>query len=169
MEVEPETALMCLGDLNGRLSKIETNIKTDANGRMVEDWITKKDLHHLNQTDQCTGKYTFISKNGKSSIDHILVNEWLMDRYIAIHIDEDRVQLDISDHCAVRAWFRMGARGECKKNTWRKPKYKDIQWIKKDETSLENFEKTFAAKIGKCTKFRSCMNKIKDSTGKKGY
>ena len=111
MEVEPETALMCLGDLNGRLSKIEPNIKTDANGRMVEEWITKQDLHHLNQTDQCTGRYTFISKNGKSSIDHILVNDWLLDKYIAMYIDEDRVQLDISDHCAVRAWFRMGTRG----------------------------------------------------------
>merc|ERR1712179_529884 len=27
----------------------------------------------------------------------------------------------------------------------------------------ENFEKTFATKIGKCTKFSSCMNKIKDT------
>ena len=28
---------------------------------------------------------------------------------------------------------------------------------------MENFEKTFATKIGKCTKFSSCMNKIKDT------
>merc|ERR1712055_477063 len=87
---------------------------------------TKKDLFHLNQTEQCTGRYTFISKNGKSSIDHILVNEVMMDKYIAMHIDEDRVQLDISDHCTVRAWFKMGNRGESKKESWKKTKYKDI-------------------------------------------
>ena len=36
MEVDPDTALVVLGDFNGRLSKLEPTIKTDANGRMIE-------------------------------------------------------------------------------------------------------------------------------------
>ena len=50
MEVEPEVALINLGDMNGRLSKLEPNIVTDANGKMIEEWTTKLDLYHLNMT-----------------------------------------------------------------------------------------------------------------------
>ena len=89
MEVEPEVALVCLGDMNGRLTRLEPNIVTDVNGRMLEDWVTRLDMHHLNLTDQCTGTYTFRSKNGRSAIDHILVNDWLFGKYIGMHIDED--------------------------------------------------------------------------------
>ena len=52
MEVEPEVALVCLGDMNGRLTRLEPNIVTDVNGRMLEDWVTRLDMHHLNLTDQ---------------------------------------------------------------------------------------------------------------------
>ena len=36
MEVEQDTELICLGDMNGRLTKLEPNIKTDENGKMIE-------------------------------------------------------------------------------------------------------------------------------------
>ena len=75
MEVEPGTALVSLGDMNGRLTRLEPTIKTDVNGKMVEEWTTRLDMHHLNLTEQCTGTYTFISMNGRSAIDHILVND----------------------------------------------------------------------------------------------
>merc|ERR1711874_790547 len=99
MVVDPDITLICLGDFNGRLTKIEPNIVTDVNGKIVEDWTTFFDLHHLNITDQCTGKYTFHSKNGRSTIDHVLVNSTVLDKYIGMHIDEDRIMLSISDHC----------------------------------------------------------------------
>ena len=160
MEVEPEVALISLGDMNGRLTRLEPNISTDANGKMLEDWTTKLDMHHLNLTDQCTGKYTFKSKNGRSAIDHILVNDWLFEKYIGMHIDEDRMQLDISDHCVVRAWFKLKSRGD--RTSWKKNNTKEIQWIKKDEETLDKFEEAFLPKVGKCTTFKNCMKKIKD-------
>ena len=152
-------ALVCLGDMNGRLTSLEPNIVTDVNGRMLEDWVNKLDMHHLNLTEQCTGTYTFRSKNGKSAIDHILVNEQLFEKYLGMHIDEDKTQLDISDHSVVRAWFRLRSRGD--RTIWKKAKTKEIQWIKKDDETLNNFEKAFLPKIGKCTTFKKCMNKIK--------
>ena len=48
MEVEQDTELICLGDMNGRLTKLEPDIKTDANGKMVESWMVQKDMHLLN-------------------------------------------------------------------------------------------------------------------------
>ena len=56
IEVEPEVDLVCLGDFNGRLSRLEPNISTDINGKMIEEWTTKFDLYHLNVTDQCNVK-----------------------------------------------------------------------------------------------------------------
>ena len=53
IEVEPGTKVICLGDINGRLTKIEPNIKTDINGKMLEDWSHNFDLHHLNINDKC--------------------------------------------------------------------------------------------------------------------
>ena len=48
MEVEPDVALVCLGDINGRLTRLEPSIATDTNGKMLEEWTLKFNLHHLN-------------------------------------------------------------------------------------------------------------------------
>ena len=112
MEVEPDVALICLGDINGRLTRLEPNIATDTNGKMLEEWTLKYDLHHLNLTDNCEGTYTFNNKKGKSAIDHILVNSLLFGNYKGIHIDEEKLLLNISDDCLVRACFTLGTNEE---------------------------------------------------------
>ena len=66
LEVEPDTSMICLGDFNGRIKTLEPNIETDENGSMLEQWVPKFDLNHLNLTEDCKGTYTFESKNGKS-------------------------------------------------------------------------------------------------------
>ena len=108
MYVEPGKAMICLGDMNGRLTKLEPHIITDHNGDMIEKWTTNMNLHHLNQTEECIGTYTFNSSIGKSAIDHLIVNDELMSNYKGMHIDERKELLDISDHCLVRAWFKLG-------------------------------------------------------------
>ena len=55
-EVEPDVALVCLGDMNGRLNSIEPQIDTDNNVKMVEEWTEKFNLHHLNLSENCIGK-----------------------------------------------------------------------------------------------------------------
>ena len=105
---------------------------------MIEDWTTNFDLHHLNITDQCTGTYTFHSKNGRSAIDHVLVNGTLLDKYVGMHIDKDRIMLSVSDHSLLRVWFRLGTNDN--RTNWKGNKSKIIQWTSKDENSLINFE-----------------------------
>ena len=116
IEVEPDVKLICLGDFNGRLKKLEPNIVTDANGHMIENWSIDKDLQHLNTHEKCEGKYTFTSPNGKSAIDHVLVNNNLMNDFIGMFIDEGRIQLSISDHNLIRVWFTM----KHKNTVWKK-------------------------------------------------
>merc|ERR1712121_377638 len=57
--VDPDVSLICLGDLNGRLTKLKPNIETDANGEMIGKWSITYNLNHLNQSEDCEGIYTF--------------------------------------------------------------------------------------------------------------
>merc|ERR1711913_74938 len=107
MEVDADTELVCLGDMNGRLSRLEPDIKSDENGKMVENWVRNKDMNLLNETEECEGVYTFTSPNGHSAIDHILTNDTMTRKYQGNFIDEQRSLLNISDHNLVRAWFKL--------------------------------------------------------------
>ena len=134
MNVEPEMAMLCLGDINGRLTKLEPHINTDYNGDMIEKWTTNMNLHHLNQTEECIGTYTFNSNNGKSAIGHILINDELLGSYKGMHIDEEKELLNISDHCLVRAWFKLGNEEQTR---WNRQKIKNVICVKKDEESIK--------------------------------
>jgi len=90
------------------LTKLEPHTDIDFNGKMIEDWTINFNLHHLNQTEDCIGTYTFSSNKGKSAIDHILANDKMYAEFKGMHIDEEKLILNISDHCLVRAWFKLG-------------------------------------------------------------
>ena len=160
LEVEPDTSMICLGDFNGRIKTLEPNIETDENGSMLEQWVPKFYLNHLNLTEDCKGTYTFESKNGKSAIDHILTNDKLYESYRGMHIDEERAILNISDHNLVRAWFKIGPSS---KPRWRKSKSKMITVMKKDEESLNQCKEALKKHIGKSTNFNLFLRKLKTS------
>merc|ERR1712179_586517 len=158
MEVDPDTSLLVLGDFNGRLTKLEKGKKTDANGRMLESWVEKYNMHHLNTLDTCDGIYTFNSPNGKSAIDHMLTNGTLFEKHIGMVIDEDRTMLNISDHNLVRAWFQIG------NNNYNIPKKKPIKtttWISREQDRIDLCVREFKNKVGKKISFKGCMSKIK--------
>ena len=135
MEVEVDTSLIVLGDFNGRLTRLEPTIITDANGKMLEKWTEKYDMFHLNTQDNCNGTYTFHSLNGKSAIDHVLTNKTLLDKHISMYIDEERKMLNISDHNLVRIWFKLG--NENSKQKWKKKKTpRTITWIGREKDRL---------------------------------
>ena len=160
MEVDPSTALLVLGDFNGRLTRLEPSIKSDANGIMLDTWVDKYDLFHLNTMDTCIGRYTFESQNGKSAIDHILTNGALFEKHIGMWVDEDKTMLNISDHNLVRAWFQIG-NVDCPKPV-KKP-VKEITWISREQDRIDLCVRDFRNKIGKKHSFKKCMNKIKSS------
>ena len=116
------------------------------NGAMIEKWIIDHDLNHLNQSEDCRGVYTFNTKKGKSAIDHMIVNDKLYSGFKGMRIDEEKALTNLSDHCLVRAWFKIGQIQNIK---CRKPIYKNISCIKRDEESYEEFRIAFKKLIGK--------------------
>merc|ERR1711874_520784 len=123
--------------------------------------------YHLNTFDNCNGTYIFQSLNGKSTIDHVLANKTLLDKYISMHIDEEKVMLNINDHNLVRVWFRIGNYNN--KPNWKKHS-KHITWISRDDDRLNLCANSFKSKIGKKLSFKKCTSKLKasiDSTMKR--
>merc|ERR1711874_607286 len=118
------------------------------------------DIYHLNTFDSCNGTYTFQSLNGKSAIDHVLANKTLLNKYISMHIDEEKTMLNISDHNVVRVWFRIG---NDNRPNWKKHTKKHITWISRDEDRLNLCANAFKSKIGKKISFKKCMSKLKTS------
>merc|ERR1711913_164238 len=112
----------------------EPTIVTDANGKMLEKWTEKYDVYHMNTFDSCNGTYTFQSLNGKRAIDHVLANNTLLNKYISMHIDEEKTMLNISDHNLVRVWFQLGTNNN--KPDWKKKTKKNITWINRDDDRL---------------------------------
>ena len=95
-------------------------------------------MHHLNQQPTCTGIYTFgKSEKARSAVDHVLVNDVMIEKFKGMDIDEEKIQLDISDHNLIRAWFSIGKE---RNEKWRKKEYEIKTYYKKDEESLKNME-----------------------------
>merc|ERR1712082_306472 len=160
LEVDLDTALLVLGDFNGRLSRLEQSIRSDANGNMIDSWVEKFNLIHLNTMDTCIGKYTFDSPNGKSAIDHMLTNMTLFEKHTGMWVDKDKTMLNISDHNLVRAWFSMGSDNTPKPQ--KKP-VKEITWISREQDRINLCVEDFKTRIGKKSSFRNCMSQIKSS------
>ena len=151
--------LVCLGNFNGSLKVLlEPKIENYINEKMIEEWINKQGLHHLNQSEKCVGTYTY-GRPGKprSTIDHILVNNYMEENFKGMNIDENAEEVNMSDHNLIRAWFKIG-RGDTRK--WEKKNYEIRTWYKKDEESLKKMEEELLTKISGPTSFNSLMDKI---------
>ena len=161
MEVVPDVNLICLGDINGRLQIREPNIETDCNGRMIEEWTEKLSLHHLNQSRKCIETYTYGKPGGpRSTIDHVLVNNTMMEHFRGMFIDENMVELNMSDHSLVKTWFNLSKgekniwkKSKFEKKIWKKSKFEKKIWYKKDPESLKKMEREVERILGKKTGF----------------
>ena len=166
MEVEPGTMLICLGDFNARMKELEPRIRqSDENGKMIEEWTKENGLHHLNQNKKCKGIYTFGKTiRGKSAIDHILVNDEMINKFRGMDIDEDGIIIDISDHNLIRAWFNIK---HGKQENWKEKKFETITYYKNDTESLEKMEEELMKKIYKGTNFNKLMDRVEIAQDKK--
>ena len=166
MEVDPGTMLVCLGDFNARMRDLETKIRqSDENGKMIEEWTREKGLHHLNQQKNCTGVYTFgRTIKAKSAIDHVLVNDDMISKFKGMDIDEDRIQIDISDHNLIRAWFNIR---HDKQENWKGKRHETITYYKTDKESLGKMENELMQKIHTGTNFNKLMDRVELAQDKK--
>ena len=78
-----------------------------------------------------------------------------------MEIDENKIQLDISDHNLIRAWFSV-KKGN--KENWKEKKYETRTYYKVDKESLGKMENELMKGIRKNTPFnnssKNCCLKI---------
>ena len=83
-----------------------------------------------------------------------------MEYFRGMYIDENREELNISDHNLVKSWFNIG--GE-EKTARKKTRYEKIEYYKKDQDSMKKLEEDLMPMIGKKIGFNDLMRKIKIS------
>ena len=103
------------------------------------DWINEEDLYLINESEKCTGKYTWGRNRGenneqKSAIDMVLVNKKLFGLVGEMIIDEKQEVINFSDHnlITIKLNLKMSKANSFKGNKWER-----ITYYKKDEKSIE--------------------------------
>ena len=94
----------------------------------------------------------------------MIVNSELMKKIKGMHIDEDRIALNISDHNLVRAWFNIGKEEEARSQSMgemEKTKYETIEWYKRDHESLIKNEENLESMLGQISGFNRTMKKLR--------
>ena len=108
IEENTNEGLMVLGDFNAHLKRLDGR-RTDENGRMVLEWIDKLNLILLNGDEKCKGTYTRVVGNTKTAIDMVMVNKKMYEVCEEMIIDEDKEEIQFSDHNLVT--ISIGLRG----------------------------------------------------------
>ena len=85
--------VIVMGDMNGHIGMLEEPI--NRNGDLLLEFMEENRLENLNVT-VAEGRVTWMSKETKSAIDYILVNEKVRKHVKSMWIDEEG-QID-SDH-----------------------------------------------------------------------
>ncbi len=122
--------VMILGDLNAHLEEEreedEGALPNEA-GKCLKSWVEEENLHLVNYSDVCRGRWTRVTKQKKSMPDYIIVSERIMDNVEAMEIDEEGTMEVGSDHNWMRCDVAVGMRRRQvqKKKVW---KLKEANW-----------------------------------------
>ena len=108
-EMREQGKILIMGDFNRRIGAGRGGDKViNANGRRLLAWSTECDLAILNIGDKCTGKWTWSSKDKKSTIDYMVISKEDEHRVTKMTVD-DEGQIDVgSDHCVLKLEVDMG-------------------------------------------------------------
>ena len=132
-----------MGDFNGHTGFFGPHT-INKNGEAMLDFIDKNNLILLNGHAECLGEITWQQNENISTIDYIITNKDMHIRFVAIHIDEDREEFDLSDHNLLIA--------ECNINTSSCKQYsdddcKEISYIKINKETAKHFMALVKSKI----------------------
>lgn len=98
--------IIVLGDFNGHLGFIGDQA-LNRNGRYVLQLMENYNLTLLNGDEKCSGEITREENGNKSSIDFVLVNRMMYEKFNEMEIDERKEKYDISDHCLLEVRFNV--------------------------------------------------------------
>lgn len=158
MERNKMEGIIILGDFNGHLRMLDGK-ETDQNGKMILEWMEEYKLTLLNIEEKCEGIYTRVRGEQKTAIDYVLVNNRVHERFDSMHIDEEKLILDESDHTLVTVNLNM--EDDRKQRT--------VEWKETTYYSLKEEElKAYADDLGNMWKDdkKSLQERVKDMIGK---
>ena len=105
-ELDIQQDLLILGDFNGHVGFLGPQ-KINKNGELLLDLIDKNNLILQNNHIDCIGEITWERGENKSTIDYIIVNNSLHNKFISMNIDEERNFFDLSDHNLITASYEI--------------------------------------------------------------
>ena len=117
IEQNNKEGLMVVGDFNGHIHSIDGK-DTDRNGKMIIEWMDKYELILLNTDEKCKGTFTRIRGNQKTTIDYVLVNKKIYENFVQMHIDEEKMIIDGSDHNLITVDLHIRNKNAMKKAKW---------------------------------------------------
>ena len=128
-----EEPLLITGDFNGHVG-LTGDQKLDTNGKMILEWMEKYRLIMLNDDERCKGVYTWNRGEQKSVIDFALINEQMYEKFQEMSIDEEKEEIDLSDHNLLEICCRVDSEKKKYSKEWTVKKY-----YRTDNESLKEF------------------------------
>ena len=153
--------LIVLGDFNGHIGFIGYQ-KIDRNGKMILEWMNDFNLILLNGDEKCEGQHTWTRNDQKSTIDYVLMNNNAYHIYESMKIDEEREEMDISDHNLTTVLLKSTEKHDFAKDSW-----EEIVYYSKKKEDLYIFTKEMekellSTEINKIEDMNKLMNKVKE-------
>ena len=143
--VSEDSCVILLGDFNGHIGFLGDQ-EIDVNGRMILEWLGQFSLTLLNCDDRCEGKYTWQNANQRSCIDFIMTNGNTYDKFRYMEIDENKLEIDVSDHNLISVHLQFECGDEGRRGSGGKP---DNIYFMTNETALREYIKDM------CNKFKN--------------
>ena len=96
--------ILIMGDFNGHVGFLGHQPK-NKNGKILLDFIEKWNLTVSNSDPNWIGLYTREQNDNRSVIDYVLMNKEMYQIFNYMHIDEDKLLFDLSDHCLLEVFL----------------------------------------------------------------
>lgn len=128
---------LIIGDMNAhiRFEGSEEVQKTNINGSLVLDMVKELHLQIMNESERCTGRWTWGRRNQKSIIDYVIADQDMYKLVSKVWIDDEGIITTGSDHNCIE--IKVNLEPDKKKRIY------EPRWNIKADTSWENFRETY--------------------------
>ena len=138
---EEKKHIVILGDFNGHMKwgiggEVIAGIGTQ--GKKLFSFIENNQLHMINGTDVCKGKWTRMSRDSRSIIDYVMVEDHNVNKVIQMEIN------DLGDKLGVVAdhnWIEV---------SWQHKKGEDVKVMKEPRWDFKNDQRWDKYRSGLC-------------------
>ena len=124
-----------LGDFNGHIGFLGPQ-PMNKNGELMLDLINNNNLIILNGHADCKGEITWQQRERKSTIDYLMVDEEMHKRFKNMIIDEQKEELDLSDHNMLTTIFTLENNDH---NQFKDKSHSKMTYVKINEETSNNF------------------------------